>query len=109
MLDSFRRQLTSSFVGLFLLLYFLGSMIAVFVFHSVLFAQLDEQLQGLRSELRPVVDYSSQIPNLKTWYQNVVERHQQLYSTVQIFDSKGRLIEEHGPAGVPRLTAGTVQ
>lgn len=109
MLDSFRRQLTSSFVGLFLLLYFLGSMIAVFVFHSVLIAQLDEQLQSLRSELRPVVDDSSQIPNLKTWYQYVVERHQQLYSTVQIFDSNGRLIEEHGPTGVPRLAAGTLQ
>lgn len=109
MLDSFRRKLTSAFVGLFLLLYFLGSVVAVFVFQSVLFAQLDEQLQDLRAELRPVVDDSSQTPNLKSWHQNVVDRHQQLYSTVQIFDSNRQLIEEHGPAGVPRLAAGTLQ
>jgi signal transduction histidine kinase len=56
MLDSFRRQLTSWFVGLFLLLYFVGGMVIVFVFRSVLIAELDKQLQGLHSHLRPLVD-----------------------------------------------------
>jgi signal transduction histidine kinase len=82
--------------------------VAAAVFHTELTSQLDDHLEGLQSELRPVIDESSQKPNLKLWYQNVVERHQRLLSTVQLFDGKGQLLEQYGPSGVPHLAAGTL-
>lgn len=108
MLESFRKQVTSWFVGLFLLLYCLGGVVTAFVFSSVLTAELDDHLEDLQAELRPVIEGSSQTPSLKHWYQNVLEHHQRLSSTVQLFDSKGQLIEEHGLKGVPRLASGTL-
>ncbi len=108
MLEDFRRQLTSWFVVLFLLLYCLGGAVAAFVFNSVLTSQLDDELQGLHSEIGPLIYQSPQKPSLKLWYDNVLKHHQRLYSTIQIFDANGILLEEYGPPGVPELAAGTL-
>jgi signal transduction histidine kinase len=109
MLDSFRRQLTGGFVGLFLVLYCLGGIAAIYVFNSLLTAQLDEELQGFRSEVVPLIDESGSQPTLKQWYASVSKRSQRLYSTIQIFDKNGRLLEEYGPAGIPKLKTGTLK
>jgi signal transduction histidine kinase len=107
MLDSLRGQLTSWFVGLFVALYCLGCVFGLVVFDSVLTAQLDEDLRELRSEIRPSVDFQSRRPTLKVWATNISSQ-QQLLTTIQLYDSKGSLLEQYGPAGVQKLAFGTL-
>jgi len=107
MLNSLRGQLTSWFVGLFVALYCIGCVCGLVVFDSVLTAQLDEDLRELRSEIRPSVDFQSRKPTLKVWAENISSQQQPL-TTIQLYDSKGNILEHYGPAGVEKLAYGTL-
>ena len=50
-----RRRLTVEFVLLFVLLYFLGGAVAIFMFAAQLDRSIDNELQGLAAEVLPAV------------------------------------------------------
>jgi signal transduction histidine kinase len=104
--SNLRSRLTVQFVILFVLLYFLGGAVAVFVFASQLDASLDESLQNLAYQILPSVDFASGAPSLKRWASRAEARHDKLRSTVQVFDRGGALLEEYGPDGHRQLIRG---
>jgi signal transduction histidine kinase len=108
MLRSLRNQLTTWFVVLFVILYWVGGILGLFIFDSVLTSQLDEDIRELSSEIRPSIDFPSQHPTLKNWAQHVLNQHQILLATIQLYDNDGHLLEGYGPEGVTRLASGTL-
>jgi signal transduction histidine kinase len=108
MLRSLRNQLTTWFVVLFVILYWVGGMLGLFIFDSVLTSQLDEDIRQLSSEIRPSIDFPSQHPTLKNWAQHVQNQHQILLATIQLYDNDGHLLEGYGPEGVSKLASGTL-
>jgi signal transduction histidine kinase len=106
MLNGLRTQLTSWFLGLFLLLYFAGGALALIVFNSVLTSQLDEDLRELTSELRPSIEFSLDSPSLKHWAEHLANYHHIFLPTIQLYDNNGTLLEEYGPPGIKRLSTG---
>jgi len=108
MLRSLRNQLTTWFVVLFVILYWVGGILGLFIFDSVLTSQLDEDIRQLSSEIRPSIDFPSQHPTLKNWAQHVQNQHQILLATIQLYDNDGHLLEGYGPEGVSKLASGTL-
>ncbi len=106
MLDSLRTQLTSWFLGLFLLLYIAGGIAALLVFNSVLTGQLDEDLRELASELRPSINFLADKPTLKLWAVHLANYQHIFLPTIQLYDESGRILEEYGPPGITRLASG---
>jgi signal transduction histidine kinase len=108
MLRSLRNQLTTWFVVLFVILYWVGGILGLLIFDSVLTSQLDEDIRELSSEIRPSIDFPSQHPTLKNWAQHVLSHHQILLATIQLYDNDGHLLEGYGPEGVTKLASGTL-
>jgi signal transduction histidine kinase len=104
-----RKRLTAQFVLLFVALYFLGGSVAIFMFANKLDASLDEELHDVANGALPAVEISGGKPSLVNWSRRVALRHDQLLSTIQVFDKEKNLLEEFGPAGVKRLVFGNVQ
>lgn len=104
-----RKRLTAQFVLLFVALYFLGGSVAIFMFANKLDASLDEELHDVANGALPAVEISAGKPSLVNWSRRVALRHDQLLSTIQVFDKEKNLLEEFGPAGVKRLVFGNVQ
>ena len=67
MKSNLRGRLTVQFVLLFVLLYFSGGAVEIFVFANQLDASLDESLQDLANQILPAVDFASGAPSLKRW------------------------------------------
>lgn len=109
MKSNLRGRLTVQFVLLFVLLYFSGGAVAIFVFANQLDASLDESLQDLANQILPAVDFASGAPSLKRWANRAEARHDKLLSTVQVFDRGGTILEEFGPDGHRHLIRGTAQ
>ena len=107
MKNNLRSRLTIQFVLLFVLLYFLGGAIAIFVFTNQLDASYDQELQDLAYQILPALDFGSGAPSLKRWANRAEARHYKLLSTVQVFDRGGTLLEEFGPDGHRRLIRGS--
>lgn len=105
--SNLRGRLTVQFVLLFVLLYFSGGAVAIFVFANQLDASLDESLQDLANQILPAVDFGSGAPSLKRWAGRAEARHDKLLSTVQVFDRGGTILEEFGPDGHRHLVRGT--
>ncbi|MBX9937975.1 MAG: hypothetical protein K2Y32_01915 [Candidatus Obscuribacterales bacterium] len=104
-----RKRLTAQFVLLFVALYFLGGSVAIFMFANKLDASLDEELHDVANGALPAVEISAGKPSLVNWSRRVALRHDQLLSTIQVFDKEKNLLEEFGPSGVKRLVFGNVQ
>lgn len=107
MLKSFRTRLTIWFVVLFVLLYAVGGLTALFVFGSALNRSLDDELAGLTSEIRPSIRFVNGTPTLKIWAETVSRTQSHLVATIQLYDKNGQLLEEYGPPGVNKLAKET--
>lgn len=107
MLKGFRTRLTIWFVVLFLLLYALGGLTALFVFGSALNRSLDDELAGLTSEIRPSIRFVDGTPTLRLWAETANRTQSHLIATIQLYDKNGQLLEEYGPIGVNKLERAT--
>jgi hypothetical protein len=103
-----RRRLTIEFVLLFVLLYFLGGAVAIFMFAAQLDRSIDNQLQGLAAEVLPAVDMTPRGPSLNRWGLRAQSRHEEVPFSIQVFDAKRQLLEEFGPIGHRQLSSGFV-
>jgi len=104
MLKGFRTRLTIWFVVLFVLLYGLGGLTALFVFGIALNGSLDDELAGLISEIRPSIRFVAGTPTLKLWADRANRTHSHLIATIQLYDKNGQLLEEYGPPGINNLS-----
>lgn len=109
MLRKLRLKLTLWFVCLVLLLYALGSAIALLMFHGGLVASMDRNLGRLSTEVLPSVKVLNGQPSLVDWDQAARENNLQFLFTVQLFDRQGKLLEQYGQSGVPILGTGTLR
>jgi len=101
-----RKRLTLEFVMLFILLYFVGGAVAIFVFASQLDLSLSRQLRDLSNEIIPAVEVVNNQPSLKMWVSRAKARHDQVASTIQVFDNNRHLVEQVGPPGFGALLDG---
>ncbi len=106
MLSVLRWRLTFWFIGLSILLYVALSSAVIFVFDTGLTSLIDDELRVVSREVRPTIDYSGSTPTLKSWAKKAKARDIELLATVQLYDSNGQLIEEHGPPGFSELRNG---
>ncbi len=104
-----RRRLTIEFVLLFVLLYFSGGAVAIFMFTAQLDRSLDSELQDLAAEVIPAVDITAAGPSLKRWGERAESRHDVMPFSIQVYGTDKRLLEEFGPAGSRVLAFGFVQ
>lgn len=104
-----RRRLTVEFVLLFVLLYFLGGAVAIFMFAAQLDRSIDNELQGLAAEVLPAVDMTPRGPSLNRWGLRAQSRHEEVPFSIQVFDAKRQLLEEFGPVGHRQLSSGFVR
>lgn len=104
-----RRRLTIEFVLLFVLLYFLGGAIAIFMFAGQLDRSLDSELQDLSAEVIPAVDINAGVPSLRRWDEMARLRHDVLPFSIQVFGTDKQLLEEFGPVGSRHLAFGFVR
>ncbi len=103
-----RRRLTIEFVMLFVLLYFAGGAVAMFMFATQLDRSIDSELQGLAAEVMPAVDNTQAGPSLKRWGARAQLRHEEMPFSIQLFNSQRQLLEEFGPVGHRVLSSGFV-
>lgn len=103
-----RLQLTIQFVLLFVALYFIGGAVAIVLFASKLDASLDEELHDVANGALASVEYGAGRPSLQNWSKRAALRHDQLLSTIQVFDKEKSLLEEFGPPGAKKLSFGNV-
>lgn len=101
-----RGRLTFEFVMLFVLLYFLGGAVAIFMFAVQLDKSIDNELSRLTSQVLPAIDILPSGPSLKRYVGRAIARHEEMVSSVQVFSSDGKLIEELGPPGHRSLVQG---
>jgi signal transduction histidine kinase len=106
MLNRLKLRLTIWFVCLSLVLYAAGGILAWVLFETGLSASLEDELNGLATEIRPSVEYIRNQPTLNRW--SARARDETQIVTLQLFDAQGKLLERYGPAGVPYLASGPV-
>lgn len=103
-----RSRLTLEFVLLFVLLYFLGGAVAIFMFATQLDKSIDNELLSLTSEVLPAVDILPGGPSLKRYAGRARARHEEMVSSIQVFGADRKLLEELGPPGHGSLAQGQV-
>jgi signal transduction histidine kinase len=70
---------------------------------------IDDELAALADELEPAIDIKDHKPNLQEWAKTSHNMPFRFLPTIQLYNVKGELIEQHGPSGVPILFAGTTE
>lgn len=109
MLDKLRWNLTIRYAVISLVLYLVLCSAAIFVFYSQLNFVILENLRAQTREIRPVVQLIDNKPSLANWANTAASKQIEMMYTVQIFNTKGVLIEEYGPIGVHRLGNGLIE
>ncbi|MBX3076914.1 GHKL domain-containing protein [Candidatus Obscuribacterales bacterium] len=105
MVDSIRIKLALWFVCMVMLLYSVDSIASLMVFKISLMRSVDVGLEDLIAEIEPSVKTINGKPSLEEWHEEAKGKHP-ILATVQIYDVKGKPIEEYGPEGVPQLHNG---
>ncbi|HEY9733232.1 MAG TPA: HAMP domain-containing sensor histidine kinase [Drouetiella sp.] len=103
MFSSLRWRLTFWFICLTTVVYALSTFCAIGLFHAGLSALIKEEVEALVSEIVPAIDLRSGTPTLHEWASTFRKHPFKSLPTIQIFDHDGKVIEEHGPAGIPEL------
>lgn len=103
MFKSLRWRLTLWFVLLTTIVYTLSAVFAIWLFRVEMTRVMDEELHALVDELRPAIALKDRVPNLQEWAKTARQVPFKFLPTIQIYDLQGRLLEQHGPSGVPIL------
>lgn len=103
MFSSLRWRLTLWFICLTTLVYALSTFCAIGLFHAGLSALIKEEVDALVSEIVPAIALNGGTPTLREWATTFRKHPFKSLPTIQIFSVSGKVIEEHGPAGIPEL------
>lgn len=104
-----RVKLALNFVFFVLLLYCAGALSAVGIFKYGMHRATDALLQDLLAEISPAVQISEKgNPTLKSWANVATIERMPVLATIQIFDTKNKLLEHYGPPGVPEVHTGRI-
>lgn len=103
MFKSLRWRLTFWFVMLTTIVYTVCAVFAVWLFKAEMNRVIDEELHALVDEIRPAIDIQNNRPNLQKWDTTARKVPFKFLPTIQLYDPRGKLIEQHGPSGVPSL------
>lgn len=103
MFSSLRWRLTFWFILLTTLVYALSTFCAIGLFHAGLSALIKEEVDALVSEIVPAIALNGGTPSLHEWASTFRKHPFKSLPTIQIFSNEGKVIEEHGPSGIPIL------
>lgn len=103
MFKSLRWRLTFWFVALTTIVYSVSALFGMWLFRIEMTSMIDEELHALVDEIRPAVACENNKPNLQEWAKTARQEPFKFLPTIQLFNSDGHLIEQHGPSGVPIL------
>lgn len=102
-----RIKLALYFMCLVLVLHFIGAALSITLFHISLEKNTDTLLTDLLAEVRPSIQITkNHIPTLITWATNADDRELKHGATIQVFDTKGNILENYGPEGINKLANG---
>ena len=91
--SNLRGRLTVQFVLLFVILYFSGGAVAIFVFASQLDASLDDELQDLAYQILPAVEFPAGAPSLRRWASRAEARPRQVTFDRASLRSRGTILK----------------
>jgi signal transduction histidine kinase len=103
MFTSLRWRLTFWFVTLTTLVYTLSTICAIWLFHAGLTLLIKEEIEALVFEIIPAIDLRGSNPSLKEWAATYRKSPFKALPTILLFNADGKLVEEHGPTGIPEL------
>jgi signal transduction histidine kinase len=109
MFQSLRLRLTLWFIALSTVVYTAAAVGGYFQFKTGLTGVIDEEIESLVSEILPAIEVTDKGPSLKRWASTSKTVPFKFLPTIQLFDRQKRLIEEHGPPGLPQLFAEDVR
>src|SRR5579875_289363 len=104
-----RVKLALFFMSIVLFLHVLGAGTSIFLLDKGLRENMDRSLMELLAEIRPSVQIIEGRPSLKSWAETVKRGKLKIPASIQLYDAGGRLLEEYGPPGVPRLGNGRLE
>ncbi|MBX9693484.1 MAG: hypothetical protein K2Z81_13935, partial [Cyanobacteria bacterium] len=107
--NKIRVRLALWFVSTVMLLYVAGAVCSLVVFQTGLTRSVDVSLQDLIAEIKPSIETTAEgNPSLDDWARHANAKGTLILATVQLYDLRGRFIEEYGPVGVRKLYNGNL-
>jgi signal transduction histidine kinase len=103
MFRSLRWRLTFWFVLLTSIVYAVTVASGLWLFRAEMTRLVDEELADLADELRPSIAIKNNVPSLEEWSMKPRRVPFKFTQTIQIYDPRGKLLEQHGPHGIPIL------
>jgi len=103
MFRSLRWRLTFWFVLLTSIVYAVTVASGLWLFRAEMTRLVDEELTDLADELRPSIVIKNNVPSLEEWSMKPRRVPFKFTQTIQIYDPRGKLLEQHGPHGIPIL------
>jgi signal transduction histidine kinase len=104
MFKSLRWRLTFWFVCLTSIVYASSALFGMWLFRVELTRVIDEELHALAEELRPAIVVHNDIPSLEEWSRTSHKIPFKFSQSIQLYNSRGALLESYGPHGIPALS-----
>lgn len=100
---SFRWKLAVLFITLSSLIYLLLSIVGAIFFSNSFSHSIDEELRTFASQIGHAIAVENDKPTFRNWLREVETEPARSVTSMQLFDSEGKLIEHYGPPGIPKL------
>lgn len=106
MLTRMRARLALNFAYFVICLYAVAGLASLVMFQSGMTRATESLLINSLAEIRPAVKLIDEKPTLVEWARAAKAENLPVLATVQVFDTKKRLLENYGPTGIPTLGVG---
>jgi len=107
MFRNFRWQIATWFFALSSFVYIAFSIAGGAYFFNSISNSMDHELQVVASQIGHAIDLSASKPTFRDWLRVVETEPARSVMAMQLFDSKGQLLEHYGPPGIPTLITDT--
>ena len=103
MFRNFRWQIATWFFALSSFVYIAFSIAGGAYFYNSISNSMDHELRVVASQIGHAIDLSASKPTFRDWLRVVETEPARSVMAMQLFDSKGQLLEHYGPTGIPKL------
>jgi len=103
MFRNLRWQLTFWFVFLTMVVYAISALFGCWLFRTAMVRLVDDELNALADELIPEIEIVKGHPSLENWARMMRRGPYRSLPIIQLYDETEKLVESHGPPGVPVL------
>ena len=107
MFRNFRWQIATWFFALSSFVYIAFSIAGGAYFFNSISNSMDHELKVVASQIGHAIDLSASKPTFRDWLRVVETEPARSVMAMQLFDSKGQLLEHYGPPGIPTLITDT--